>query len=216
MALKQRSSSVDEGEVERFSRHGADWWDPRGPMAALHKFNPVRLGLYPRPGGGALWPRPEEARLPERPAHARYRLRRRHLVGAAGAAGRADGRRRSVPREHRGRERARAGERRYGRLPRHHGGGARRRRRKIRRGAGDGSGRARHRRQRLRRDLRRDGQAGRADDRRHAQPHAQELRAGDRRRRIRAALAAARHPSMGQVRHPGRARTRDSSTAACG
>ncbi len=44
MALKQRSSSVDEGEVERFSRYGADWWDPRGPMAALHKFNPVRLG----------------------------------------------------------------------------------------------------------------------------------------------------------------------------
>ncbi len=44
MALKQRSSSVDESEVERFSRYGADWWDPRGPMAALHKFNPVRLG----------------------------------------------------------------------------------------------------------------------------------------------------------------------------
>jgi len=44
MALKQRSSSVDESEVERFSRYGADWWDARGPMAALHKFNPVRLG----------------------------------------------------------------------------------------------------------------------------------------------------------------------------
>ncbi len=67
-------------------------------MAALHKFNPVRLGLYPRPGGGALCPRPQEARLPQGPAHARYRLRRRHSVGAAGAAGRADGRRRSVAR----------------------------------------------------------------------------------------------------------------------
>ena len=22
----------------------ATWWDPRGPMATLHKFNPVRLG----------------------------------------------------------------------------------------------------------------------------------------------------------------------------
>ncbi len=33
------------------------------------------------------------------------------------------------------------------------------------------------------------------------QPHAQELRACDRRRRIRAALAAARHPPVGQVRH---------------
>ena len=44
MVTKQRRSSVDESEVERFSRYGADWWDPRGPMAALHKFNPVRLG----------------------------------------------------------------------------------------------------------------------------------------------------------------------------
>ena len=35
-----------------------------------------------------------------------------------------------------------------------------------------------------------------------------ELRARHRRRRIRAALAAARHPPMGQVRHPGRARSR--------
>jgi 2-polyprenyl-6-hydroxyphenyl methylase/3-demethylubiquinone-9 3-methyltransferase len=43
MALKQRNSSVDEAEVERFSRHAADWWNARGPMAALHKFNPVRL-----------------------------------------------------------------------------------------------------------------------------------------------------------------------------
>jgi 2-polyprenyl-6-hydroxyphenyl methylase/3-demethylubiquinone-9 3-methyltransferase len=43
MASKQRSSSIDEAEVERFSRHAADWWDARGPMAALHKFNPVRL-----------------------------------------------------------------------------------------------------------------------------------------------------------------------------
>jgi 2-polyprenyl-6-hydroxyphenyl methylase/3-demethylubiquinone-9 3-methyltransferase len=38
------ASSVDQDEVERFSRHAADWWSPRGPMAALHKFNPVRLG----------------------------------------------------------------------------------------------------------------------------------------------------------------------------
>ena len=44
MTVKRRTTSVDESEVERFSRYGADWWDPRGPMAALHKFNPVRLG----------------------------------------------------------------------------------------------------------------------------------------------------------------------------
>jgi 2-polyprenyl-6-hydroxyphenyl methylase/3-demethylubiquinone-9 3-methyltransferase len=43
MAGKRHVSSVDQAEVERFSRHAADWWNPRGPMAALHKFNPVRL-----------------------------------------------------------------------------------------------------------------------------------------------------------------------------
>ena len=44
MARSERVSSVDVAEVERFGRLGADWWDPRGPMAALHKLNPVRLG----------------------------------------------------------------------------------------------------------------------------------------------------------------------------
>jgi 2-polyprenyl-6-hydroxyphenyl methylase / 3-demethylubiquinone-9 3-methyltransferase len=42
---KARGSSVDAAEVERFSALAADWWDARGPMAALHKFNPVRLGF---------------------------------------------------------------------------------------------------------------------------------------------------------------------------
>ena len=37
------ASTVDEREVEQFARLGARWWDPKGPMAALHKFNPVRL-----------------------------------------------------------------------------------------------------------------------------------------------------------------------------
>jgi 2-polyprenyl-6-hydroxyphenyl methylase/3-demethylubiquinone-9 3-methyltransferase len=38
------SSTVDPVEVERFSAHAAEWWNPRGKMAALHKFNPVRIG----------------------------------------------------------------------------------------------------------------------------------------------------------------------------
>jgi len=41
---KPQASSVDAAEIERFSRYGADWWDPRGPMATLHKFNPIRVG----------------------------------------------------------------------------------------------------------------------------------------------------------------------------
>src|SRR4249919_3121042 len=45
MARKpERQSTVDPAEVERFSALAAEWWDPRGKMAPLHKFNPVRIG----------------------------------------------------------------------------------------------------------------------------------------------------------------------------
>ncbi len=37
------AGTVDEAEVAQFSRFSEQWWDQRGPMAALHKFNPVRL-----------------------------------------------------------------------------------------------------------------------------------------------------------------------------
>jgi 2-polyprenyl-6-hydroxyphenyl methylase/3-demethylubiquinone-9 3-methyltransferase len=37
------AGTIDQAEVARFSRLAGQWWDPRGPMAALHKFNPVRL-----------------------------------------------------------------------------------------------------------------------------------------------------------------------------
>src|SRR4051794_41985074 len=38
------ASTIDEAEVARFSALAAEWWDPHGKMAVLHKFNPVRLG----------------------------------------------------------------------------------------------------------------------------------------------------------------------------
>jgi 2-polyprenyl-6-hydroxyphenyl methylase/3-demethylubiquinone-9 3-methyltransferase len=38
-------SSIDPAEVERFSRIAAEWWDPKGKFAPLHKFNPTRLGF---------------------------------------------------------------------------------------------------------------------------------------------------------------------------
>jgi 2-polyprenyl-6-hydroxyphenyl methylase/3-demethylubiquinone-9 3-methyltransferase len=41
--VNRRAGSVDTAEVERFARLGADWGTARGPMAALHKLNPVRL-----------------------------------------------------------------------------------------------------------------------------------------------------------------------------
>jgi 2-polyprenyl-6-hydroxyphenyl methylase / 3-demethylubiquinone-9 3-methyltransferase len=37
--------TVDPDEVERFAALAAEWWDPRGKMGMLHKFNPVRLGF---------------------------------------------------------------------------------------------------------------------------------------------------------------------------
>src|SRR6202167_2776660 len=39
----QPRGTIDEEEVARFSRMSGQWWDTHGPMAALHKFNPVRL-----------------------------------------------------------------------------------------------------------------------------------------------------------------------------
>ena len=38
-------SSIDPAEVERFSRIAAEWWDPRGKFAPLHRFNPTRLSF---------------------------------------------------------------------------------------------------------------------------------------------------------------------------
>jgi 2-polyprenyl-6-hydroxyphenyl methylase/3-demethylubiquinone-9 3-methyltransferase len=37
------SSTVDPAEVARFDRLARLWWDPKGPMRALHRLNPVRL-----------------------------------------------------------------------------------------------------------------------------------------------------------------------------
>ena len=37
------ASSIDPAEVARFQAMAADWWNPRGKFAPLHRFNPVRL-----------------------------------------------------------------------------------------------------------------------------------------------------------------------------
>lgn len=37
------TTTVDPREVERFAALAAQWWDPGGKMAVLHRFNPVRL-----------------------------------------------------------------------------------------------------------------------------------------------------------------------------
>ncbi len=39
----QVGASVDPDEVARFDRLAATWWDTQGPMKPLHRFNPVRV-----------------------------------------------------------------------------------------------------------------------------------------------------------------------------
>jgi 2-polyprenyl-6-hydroxyphenyl methylase / 3-demethylubiquinone-9 3-methyltransferase len=43
MAAATEGSTIDQSEVDRFSRLAAEWWNPRGKFRPLHKFNPVRL-----------------------------------------------------------------------------------------------------------------------------------------------------------------------------
>lgn len=49
-------STVDEGEIERFSRIADEWWDPNGKFAPLHRLNPTRLG-YIRDRAAGHWQR---------------------------------------------------------------------------------------------------------------------------------------------------------------
>lgn len=39
------SASLDPAEVAKFTAWAAEWWDPTGKFAPLHKFNPVRLSF---------------------------------------------------------------------------------------------------------------------------------------------------------------------------
>ena len=57
------TSSIDPAEVERFSRIAAEWWDPKGKFAPLHRFNPVRLGFI-REQALARFGRDPQARQP--------------------------------------------------------------------------------------------------------------------------------------------------------
>ncbi len=43
MTEAAHARTIDPREVARFDRIAKDWWDPQGPMRALHKLNPVRL-----------------------------------------------------------------------------------------------------------------------------------------------------------------------------
>lgn len=58
-----RASTIDPGEVERFSRLAAEWWNPNGKFRPLHKFNPVRLA-YVRDQVASRFGRDPHAALP--------------------------------------------------------------------------------------------------------------------------------------------------------
>lgn len=58
-----RGSSVDPGEVERFSALAEAWWNPLGDFRPLHKLNPVRLA-YVRDAAAARFGRDPKGILP--------------------------------------------------------------------------------------------------------------------------------------------------------
>ncbi|CAJ1391338.1 unnamed protein product [Effrenium voratum] len=41
--MSDSATTIDQAEVDRFSRLAAEWWNPKGKFKPLHKFNPVRL-----------------------------------------------------------------------------------------------------------------------------------------------------------------------------
>jgi 2-polyprenyl-6-hydroxyphenyl methylase/3-demethylubiquinone-9 3-methyltransferase len=48
------ASTIDPKEAAHFGGMAAEWWDPKGSSAMLHRLNPVRLG-YVRARIDALW-----------------------------------------------------------------------------------------------------------------------------------------------------------------
>ena len=42
------SSTIDQKEIEKFSRIADEWWDESGKFKPLHKFNPIRISFIQR------------------------------------------------------------------------------------------------------------------------------------------------------------------------
>ena len=52
--MESASSTISSAEAAHFGRLAADWWDPRGSSAMLHRLNPARL-RYIRAGVDLHW-----------------------------------------------------------------------------------------------------------------------------------------------------------------
>ncbi len=55
--------TIDPAQAAHFGRLAADWWDPKGSSAMLHRLNPARLGYVRRMADGH-WGTPASARRP--------------------------------------------------------------------------------------------------------------------------------------------------------
>ncbi len=54
MAKASSTRTIDANEAAHFGKMAADWWDPKGSSAMLHKLNPVRLAFV-RAAVNAHW-----------------------------------------------------------------------------------------------------------------------------------------------------------------
>ena len=50
--MNQSPLNVDAGEIANFQKQAATWWDPKGPMRALHHINPPRVAYIEKCAGG--------------------------------------------------------------------------------------------------------------------------------------------------------------------
>ena len=61
--VETRNGTIDPKEAAHFGRLAAEWWDPKGESAMLHRLNPVRLA-YIRSAIDHHWPEAGSARKP--------------------------------------------------------------------------------------------------------------------------------------------------------
>ena len=166
------SPSVMSEEVARFDALGDAWWDVDGPMAPLHRVNPVRIAWARDLIAAAFQARGADGNPARRDQPSRRRLRRRVVRRAFGAHRRGRRRRRSGAGRDRGRAPPCRGHRREARLSRRDGGRALRGAVALRRREHDGGDRACRRSEGLRCGRGRAHQAGRPLPRLDLEPHA--------------------------------------------
>ena len=209
-------STLDPAEVARFDQLAGQWWDPKGKFRPLHRQGPARLTFirdallshFGRPG--------DRASLPQGPLDPRRRVRRRPDLRAARPARCRRDRHRPQRRGDRGCAPPRRGARPRHRLPGDDGRGSLR-------DSGAASMPSPASRssstcptwarslKTLSALVRPGGIIVLVD----AEPHLESVGAGDRRRRVRARLAAARHARLEPVRDAGRACAVYTSSGFC-